>query len=186
MSDRALRIGLIVPSSNTVMEPDFHRQLGTAAIVSTTRIFLEDVTRQAEIRMLEEDLPQAVERIRTTSPHVVVFGCTSAGALGTLTHDRNIAENIAKGSGASAITVLDAVLRRLQDIRPAKLAVFTPYVEDLTNSIVRCLNEAGFCPVKAAGMGLVANVEIGQVTPVEIVQFVKSQISDIDPDCVFL
>jgi maleate isomerase len=186
MSARAFRIGLIVPSSNTVMEPDFHRQLGAAAIVSTTRIFLEDVTRQAEIRMLEEDLPQAVERIRTTSPHVVVFGCTSAGALGTLAHDRTIAERIARESGADAITVLDAVLRRLQAIRPAKLAVFTPYVEDLTNSIVRCLSEAGFCLVKAAGMGLIANLEIGQVAPAEIVQFVESQIAGFDADCVFL
>ena len=34
-----MRIGLIVPSSNTVMEPDFHRQIGRTAIVSTTRIF---------------------------------------------------------------------------------------------------------------------------------------------------
>jgi maleate isomerase len=169
------------------MEPDFHRQLGATAIVSTTRIFLEDVTREAEIRMLEDDLPQAVERIRTTAPGVVVFGCTSAGALATLSHDRNIAGNIAKGTGgANVITVLDAVLRRLQAIRPAKLAVFTPYVEDLTNSIGRCLNEAGFPVAKTAGMGLVANVEIGRVTPDEIVQFVESQISDTDPDCVFL
>ena len=74
-----LRIGLIVPSSNTVMEPDFHRHLGQTAIVSTRRIFLETVTREAETRMLEEDLPKAAELIRTTAPDVVVFGCTSAG-----------------------------------------------------------------------------------------------------------
>jgi len=80
--DRPLRIGLIVPSSNTVMEPDFHRQIGRTAIVSTTRIFLEDVTREEELRMLDNDLPNAAELIRTTAPDVVIFGCTSAGALG--------------------------------------------------------------------------------------------------------
>ena len=105
-----MRIGLIVPSSNTVMEPDFHRQLGPANIVSTARIFLEEVTREAEIRMLEEDLPRAVDQIRTTAPDIVVFGCTSAGALGTLAHDARIRDSIAKGSGAKTVTVLQAVL----------------------------------------------------------------------------
>ncbi|HLJ87902.1 MAG TPA: hypothetical protein VKZ53_13845, partial [Candidatus Angelobacter sp.] len=92
------------------------------------------------------------------------------------------------GSGATTnvVTVLDAVLRRLQAIRPVKLAVFTPYVKDLTDSIGRCLNEAGFSSVKTAGMGIIANVEIGRVTPAEIIQFVKSQISGVDPDCIFL
>src|SRR5271165_6074454 len=75
---RPLRIGLIVPSSNTVMEPDFHRELAPPGIVSTARIFLEDVTREAELRMLKEDLPHAADSIRTTAPDIVVFGCTSA------------------------------------------------------------------------------------------------------------
>jgi maleate isomerase len=87
LKDRPLRIGLIVPSSNTVMEPDFHQQMGRTAIISTTRIFLEEVTREEELRMLHNDLPKATELIRTTAPDVVIFGCTSAGALGTLAHE---------------------------------------------------------------------------------------------------
>jgi maleate isomerase len=66
-----LRIGLIVPSSNTTMEPDFHRALGSSCTVSTTRIFLEQVTREAEVKMLEEDLPRGSRLIRTTNPDVV-------------------------------------------------------------------------------------------------------------------
>jgi maleate isomerase len=180
------RIGLIVPSSNTVMEPDFHRHLGPAGIVSTARIFLESVTREAEIRMLQEDLPKAAELIRTTAPDVVVFGCTSAGALGTLAHDNAIREKVEKLAGARAITVLQAVLAQLRAIAPRKLAVFTPYIEDLTNGVASCLTEAGFPPLKAAGMGIRVNLEIGRVTPVEIVDFVESQIEGSAPDCIFL
>jgi maleate cis-trans isomerase len=57
MSSAPLRIGSIVPSSNTVMEPDFHQHLAEAR-VSTTLILLEQVTRDAELRMLEEDVPR--------------------------------------------------------------------------------------------------------------------------------
>jgi len=181
-----LRIGLIVPSSNTVMEPDFHRQLGPVNIVSTARIFLEEVTREAEIRMLEEDLPRAVDQIRTTAPDIVVFGCTSAGALGTLAHDGRIGDSIAKGSGAKAVTVIQAVLTELRSIQPRKIAVFTPYVDDLTAGVARSLAEGGYPAIKATGMGIRANLDIGRVTPGEIVSFVENQINGITPDCVFL
>jgi maleate isomerase len=183
---RPLRIGLIVPSSNTVMEPDFHRHLGSESIVSTTRIFLKDVTREAEVQMLEDDLPKAIDLIGSTVPEVVVFGCTSAGALGTLAHDDGIAALIQKGCNAQAVTVLRAVLTQLHRIAPRKVAVFTPYIEDLTNSIASSLAEGGFPVTKAAGMGIHANVEIGRVTPAEIVSFVESQIKGCAPDCVFL
>jgi len=183
---KPLRIGLIVPSSNTVMEPDFHRHLGQAALVSTTRIFLESVTRDAETRMLEDDLTKAAELIRTTAPDVVVFGCTSAGALGTLAHDRAIGETIEKITETRVITVLQAVLSQLRVIGPRKLAVFTPYIPDLTNGVASSLTEAGFPPLKAAGMGIQANIEIGRVTPAEIVDFVESQIEGSAPDCIFL
>src|SRR4029077_5498450 len=146
---KPLRVGLIVPSSNTVMEPDFHRHLGHGAIVSTARIFLESVTREAETRMLEQDLPKAAELIRTTAPDVVVFGCTSAGSLGSLAHDDAIGEKIEKLAGARAITVLQAVVSQLRGIGPRKLAVFTPYIEDLTSSVASSVAEAGFPILKA-------------------------------------
>ena len=181
-----LRIGLIVPSSNTVMEPDFHRYLGQECVISTTRIFLETVTREAEVQMLEDDLAKAAELIGTTAPDVVVFGCTSAGALGALAHDDGISDLIAQGSSSQTITVLRAVLTQLRDIGPRKLAVFTPYIKDLTGSIASSLEEAGFPPLKAAGMGIRANLEIGSVTPAQIVSFVESQIAGCTPDCIFL
>ena len=183
---RPLRIGLIVPSSNTVMEPDFHRHLRQECTVSTTRIFLEDVNREAEGRMLEDDLPKAIELIGSTAPEMVVFGCTSAGALGTLAHDDGIAALIQKGCNAQALTVLGAVLTQLRRIAPRKVAIFTPYIEDLTKSIASSLAEGGFSVTKAAGMGIRANLEIGRVTPAQIVGFVESQIKGCAPDCIFL
>jgi len=181
-----MRIGLIVPSSNTVMEPDFHRHFTQPNIVSTTRILLEHVTREAEMKMLVDDLPRAVQLIKTTGPDVVVFGCTSAGSLEGLTHDDGISEMIAKHTGAKAITVLRAVMRELDVIRPQKIAVLTPYVEDLTSSIARCISEGGYGIVKAAGMGITENLEIGRVTPSQIIKFVESEMEGIKADCLFL
>src|SRR5437016_421640 len=98
------------------MEPDFHQHIGALALISTTRILLENVTRQDELRMLEEHLPGAVAVIRSTAPDVVVFGCTSAGALGTLAHNEAIGESIRAGVGTEVITVLGAVLKTVRAI----------------------------------------------------------------------
>jgi len=168
------------------MEPDFHRHLGNTAIVSTARIFLEDVTRDGEMAMLANDLPRAVELLRTTAPDVMVFGCTSAGALGDRSHDEGIAEQIRQGTGARVVTVLSAVIGRIRALHPRKLAVFTPYTGELTGRIAASLAEAGYPPVKAAGMGIVANLEIGRVPTSEIIRFVESQMDGCSPDCIFL
>ena len=71
MSSASLGIGLIVAPSNTVIEPDFHQQLAETR-VSTTRILLEQVTREAEFRMLEEDLPRGAQLTKTTNTGNIV------------------------------------------------------------------------------------------------------------------
>ena len=44
-----VRVGLLVPSSNTVMETDFHRRLPAERFtVHTGRMFLEETTPEAE------------------------------------------------------------------------------------------------------------------------------------------
>src|SRR5439155_8198697 len=181
----SFRVGLIVPSSNTVMEPDFHEHLA-GSTVSTTRILLEQVTRDAEIRMLEEDLPRAAQLIGTTAPDTVVFGCTSAGSLEGLAHDEGIGRMLEQRTGAQAVTVIRAVLTQLQRNRPRKIAVFTPYQDDLTSSVKRCIEEGGYAVVKAKGMGIRESLEIGRVIPAEIIGFVESQMEGTSADCAFL
>jgi maleate isomerase len=184
MPAREFQIGLVVPSSNTVMETDFHRRFSRPAVVTTTRIFLEDVTREAETRMNEVELPLAIRLIKTVAPDVVVFGCTSAGSLGGIGHDSAIGQSIELATGARAVTVVGSVVAQLERLQPRRIAVFTPYRSDMTESVADCVVEAGFEVVKAVGMGIVDNREIGRVTPSEIVQFVEYEFQPAD--CVFL
>lgn len=186
MSRDKLRVGLVVPSSNTVMEPDFHRWLGSSCIVSTARMYLEEVTREAEVRMIEEDLPRCLRLLKTTAPHVVAFGCTSAGSLGGLANEDAIAASIEREAGVVAVTVLKAILAQLELFRVRRVAVFTPYEAELTRSVAACIAEGGYELATTAGMGIRDNREIGRVTPAQIVEFVESRMRGVRADCVFL
>ncbi len=165
MGSHRVQIALIVPASNTVMEPDVHRTADPAWAVSTWRVFLESVTHDAEVRMLREELPSALSHIRTTQPDLVVFGCTSAGSLGGLAHDREIMERIARETRARVVTVVGAMIAQLQAVHANKVAVFTPYREELTQSVTQCVSEAGYEVVACQGMGIADNSAIGNVTP---------------------
>jgi maleate cis-trans isomerase len=165
MPSNYFKVGLIVPSSNTVMEPDFHRALGQGCAISTARIYLEQVTREAEESMIEDDLPHALRLIKTTDPHVVVFGCTSAGSLGGLESDAGIARRIEELTGARALTVLGSVVEQLKAIGPRRVAVLTPYEEELTLSVAKCVVDSGYELAKTAGMGIRSNRDIGRSRP---------------------
>ena len=170
------------------MEPDFHRALGGSCLISTTRILLEQVTREAETRMIEEELPRALRLIETTKPDAVVFGCTSAGSLGGIAFDANIGKTIKEQTGTRGITVVASVLALLRRSVMRRVAVFTPYREELTASVSGCILEAGYEVVHSAGMGLLNNLDIGNVPPAEIIRFVGTEMRSVrqSPDCLFL
>lgn len=181
-----LRVGLIVPSSNTVMEPDMHRELKNSCAISTSRMFLEETTQQAEIAMLQDELPRSIELIGTTDPHVTVFGCTSAGSLGGVTHDQKIGERIEREIGGQSVTIVSSVLFLIDRLEAHRIAVFTPYVNELTESVTDCFREGDYELVKVAGMGIVRNRDIGEVSPSIIQEFVAANMKGVEADCIFL
>ena len=130
------RIGLIVPSSNTTMEVDFYNHLEPKATVHIARMYLDTTTKEAEEVMVRESTPEAADMIRTLYPHVTVFGCTSGGSIFGMAYDKKIADDLSEWTGAAkTITVLGAVGERLRLAKAKRIAVFTPYEDDLNQTI---------------------------------------------------
>src|SRR6185436_1183636 len=85
-----------------------------------------------------------------------------------------------------ALTVVGSVVEQLKAIQPRKVAVFTPYRDELTRTVAECVTQAGYELGTVAGMGILANREIGRVTPAEIAEFVESRMKGAAVDCIFL
>ena len=135
------RIGLIVPSSNTVAEVDFYRRLPEGATLHTARMYLEDVTADAEVTMLDEHLPRAVADIATTRPDVVVFACTSAGALRGNAAEQALIDSISGQTIAPTVSVAAAVRTAIESRGARRIGVITPYVTRLNDKIRASLEE---------------------------------------------
>jgi len=167
------RVGLIIPSSNTTLEVDFYRSIKKEATLHTTRMYLEIVTRENERRMIKEDLPRSVDLIKTLCPDIIVFGCTSGGALGGLGHDQKIASFVEKRSKVKCITVLSSVVHELKKARCKKIGVLTPYIFSVNEDIRKSLAQAGFEVDFIRGMEIADNTKVGRILPGEIVRFAK-------------
>src|SRR5699024_8331373 len=136
MSNQTLsrtRVALIVPSSNTVMENDLHAALPKSDFtVHTDRMYLTETTREQELRMIEDHAPAAASDLATLNPDVLVFGCTSAGSLFGLDYDARICRELGERANCTGMGVISSVAAALDKQGARRLAVITPYNEDLT------------------------------------------------------
>lgn len=185
--DGRTRIGVLVPSSNTVMENDLHQALPKSRFtVHAARMYLEETTAAAERTMIEEFAQPAAEQLKTLYPHLLVFGCTSAGSLGGLSYDREICQQLGELAGCPATGVISSVAEALELRRIRRLAILTPYVEELTHAVGQSLEGQGFEVVAAHGMGIDVNFELAKPSPEEIVGFAKESLAEVQAEGVFV
>ncbi len=179
------RVGLIVPSSNTVAEVDFYRHLPDNATLHTARMFLEQATSEAESTMLDEHLPNALTDLATTRPDIVVFACTSAGTLRGNEEEERLIARIGERTNAQAVSVAAAVRSAIAARRARRVGVITPYVESLNDKIRLSLEDGGLEVAGIHGMGIAENLEIGSVSPQRIEQFACRCFGQADIDLLF-
>ena len=181
------RIGLIVPSTNTVMEPDLYRHLPNSVTVHTSRMLLEgSVTVETEELMLDVYLPECARQIGTLQPDVVVFGCTSAGALRGPAYEQELAEEISRATGAPTVTIMGAVVEELRRLEFNSVAVLTPYSEEINDTIKDSLEASGFTVPYINGMDVRGAFNIAAVTPAEIISYTREQLKGVESDCLFV
>jgi maleate isomerase len=171
MSARPARVGLMIPSSNTMMEVDFARDLPAGAALHTARMFLEDTTATGEIRMLDEFALPAARDLGTARPDVVVFGCTSAGALRGNDYDAELCTRISELTGAPTVSTIGAVRAAIAESGATTVGVITPYVDELNERIKASIEADGTRVAAIAGLGITENFAIAEVGRDDIVAF---------------
>lgn len=175
--DRAARVGVIVPSSNTVAEVDFYRGVPEGVTVHTARMHLVETTAAGEHAMLDRYLPQAIADLASARPDVVAFACTSAGALIGYEGEQRLIERIETSCGCPVVSTNDAVGRCIEREAPRRVAIVTPYIDELNQKIRAGIERRGIEVGTVVGMGLTENFAIAEVTPAAIVEFAAERLT---------
>ena len=173
MSARPARVGLMIPSSNTMMEVDFTRDLPPGHALHTARMYMEDTTPAGENRMLDEFALPAARDLGTARPDVVVFGCTSAGALRGNDYDTELCQRISELTHAPVVSTIGAVRTAIEASGAASIGVITPYVDELNEKIKASIEDDGIDVAGITGLGITDNFQIAEVPQDEIVAFAE-------------
>jgi maleate isomerase len=171
VSARPARVGLLIPSSNTMMEVDFTRDLPPGYALHTARMYMEDTTPAGENRMLDEFALPAARDLGTARPDVVVFGCTSAGALRGNDYDAQLCQQISELTHAPVVSTIGAVRAAIEASGAENIGVITPYVDELNEKIKESIQADGIDVAAISGLGITDNFQIAEVSHDEIVAF---------------
>ncbi|HEX5512200.1 MAG TPA: hypothetical protein VFX41_10835, partial [Actinomycetales bacterium] len=180
------RLGLIVPSSNTAAERDFRRLMPAEVQVHSARMYLAETTAAAERVMLDDHAPQAAKDLGTLKPELLVFSCTSAGALLGIQGEQRLESDLGRWSGADVVSTNAAVAARLTALGLKRIAVVTAYVDELNREIEATLRGRGLDVALIRGMGITDNYSIALVSPEEIVEFASDAVAGVGADGVFI
>jgi maleate isomerase len=160
----AFRIGLIVPSSNTTLEPEFHlmaRELNVT--IHSSRIYLEKVKTDSLIQMKEE-VDRAAKELKSAHVDVIVFGCTTGSLIGGIGYDKELYKQIVNITNLPVVIVSSAVIEWLNNIKAKRIFVLTPYTDDINNLERKFFEDSNIEVIGMHGLGIVNNTEIGYIS----------------------
>lgn len=146
------RVGLLIPSVNATMEPEFNRFLPEGISVYTARMMIDELTLKGLFKM-EEEIGRAAKQVKGVGPDLIIFGCTSGSLIKGSTHNEEIIRLIEDLTGIPAITTSQAVLTCLNQLGIRKVAVATPYIDAINQKEKAFLEENEIEVLKIQGLG---------------------------------
>lgn len=178
------RLGLIVPSTNTVNEPEFYRHLPEGVSVHTSRMWLEEATA-TELERMANDVERCAELLGTADVDAIAYGCTTGSLVKGAGYDEHIESRLEDAAGVPAVATAASIKRAFNELDITSLSITTPYIDDLNEREVEFLEETGYEVRGIEGLGLKDNLDIGSQRPETAYEKARS-VADPDADAVFI
>lgn len=179
-----IRLGILIPSSNTTMEEEFNEMKSKNMTVHSARMKLKEVTIKSLTEMEREAEREAL-KLADANVNVIAYGCTTGSLVKGVNHATEIEAKLESITGIPSIATANAVLRAMRKLGLRKISVATPYIEELNERERRFLELNGIKVLKIVGLGLKDNVEIGRVKS-ETVQKLALKANVHDADGIFI
>lgn len=184
------KIGLLVPSPNTTVEPEMYAMAPEGVTFFAARMLLpvkEIVDERAEqvADTLIEDIRNAVNRISTAQVDVIALACTTASFYKGIKFDREIVNMIEQISGVSATTTATASVEALKKMNIKKVAVSSPYVDWGVKRLGTYLEEAGLKVVSNKGLNIGRIHQVAEQPPQVVYKHAK-EVNKPEADGIFI
>jgi maleate isomerase len=184
MNTRSIRIGQIVPSSNTTMETEIPAILRVREMIEperfsfhSSRMRMKKVTKE-ELAAMDGDSDRCALELSDARVDVLGYACLVAiMSMGLGYHrvsetrlHRRTQEN---GAPAPVVTSAGALVDGLKALKAKKVSILTPYMKPLTQLVISYLENEGIEVVDSISLEIADNLEVGRQDPLAPVEITK-------------
>jgi maleate isomerase len=163
------KFGVLVPSTNTIVEPDFHAMAPHGVTLATGRIAIDnprmddDAGFEAIMAQIRASIGRAVRELMTSEPDYLIMGMSSETFWGGKKGNDEFQRRIEALSGKRIATGAAACERALGALGARRLGVVTPYQPVGDGQVRRFLEECGYEIVALEGLRCSTAVSIAHV-----------------------
>lgn len=151
------KLGLIVPSWNTVIEYETWRMMPAGVSIHTARIAHTEDSEAAFARMAEE-APNAAMSLAHAEVDAICYACTAGSFFRGPEFDARLASELAAATGKRVVTMARAIVDAARHLGFERVAVGAPYEPWLLALLVAYLERSGLTVLNARGLGHQANL----------------------------
>ncbi|MCA9952955.1 MAG: hypothetical protein KDE48_25075 [Anaerolineales bacterium] len=168
------KFGVLAPSTNTIVEPDFYRMIVPGVTAHFSRIHIRnqalgnDAAMEALLDQIREEMEYTVQRVMTAEVDYMVMGMSAETFWGGMAGNREFIRQIKDWSGLDVATGAEACERALGLFGAKKIGVVTPYQPIGDENVIKFFDEIGFDVVNIKGLRCPTAVSIAHVTEDEL------------------
>jgi len=150
------KLGLIVPSWNTVNEYEFQQAVYPAMSVHSMRLKITADDEENFTRMATE-VPGAAKLLAQAKVQVIGYGCLAGGFIKGPGHDQEIIRDIESATSIPGVAAAAAVVDALRAMGVTRVSVASPYEPWLNEKLAQYLNAFGVEVLALKGLGTQAH-----------------------------
>ncbi len=168
------KFGVIAPSTNTIVEPEFYAMAVPGVTAHFSRIHIRNQVMDSDDgmeRLLEQiraEIGGACERVLTAEPDYMVMGMSAETFWDGVEGNRAFIKQINDITGLQVATGAQACERALHLYGAKKIGVVTPYQPVGDANVVKFFEELGFEVTAIKGLKCPTAVSIAHVTQDEL------------------
>lgn len=146
------KLGLIVPSWNTVNEYEFQSVLAPQVSVHSTRIKIT-ADDEKNFTWMAAQVPDASRLLAQAKVDVICYGCLAGSFVKGPGHDQEIAQGITAATGIPGVAAAAAVIDAFRALRVTRVSVASPYEPWLNDKLKSYFKTFGVEVLELKGLG---------------------------------
>jgi len=160
------RIGIVVPSVNTVMEPWAQKVVPEGVSIFAARMFIPPATTpEAFIEMDRNEGKAAIRQLSSVFPDAIAYGCTASSIVQGLAYDAHLRAEIEHEHRTPSTTAAHAIITAAKALGVSTASIVSPYTQEVDEAEHRYFSDAGLTVVGGACLGITDGFALAEPSP---------------------